>query len=274
LPYFITSDACRLYYTIHNFDTPRRPPVVFLNGTSQATINWEPHAAAFSEHFRVLRYDARAQGKSDIGTREISAEIHIADLQNLLDHLKIQQTHLIGISHGAYIALRLAAAAPKLVDRLVLCSIGRDSQAQVKLIVRSWLEILQRADLKSMAWATLPLVFGKRFLNHNREILDKIVDAIAARNDKEALMAHFKAIANYPPPKSFLKTIECPTLVISGSDDPIVSRKEARQLAKDCRGCHELFPEIGHSIPAEAPALFQQVVFDFLNQKQPSAPAV
>ncbi|MCK5487207.1 MAG: alpha/beta hydrolase, partial [Desulfobacterales bacterium] len=49
-------------------------------------------------------------------------------------------------------------------------------------------------------------------------------------------------------------------LVISGSDDPIVSRKDARQLAKDCRGHHELFPEVGHSIPAEASALFQQVV--------------
>ena len=273
MPYFTTPDDCRLYYTTHNFE-PSRPLVVFLNGTSQTTIYWKPHVNAFSEHFGVLRYDARSQGQSDIGTSEISAEIHISDLQGLLDHLNVQQTHLIGISHGAYIALRLAEATPRLVDRLVLCSIGRDSRAQVKLIVRSWLEILQRADLKTMAWASLPLAFGKRFLNHNRDILDKIVAAIAARNDKEALIAHFNAIANYPSPESFLKTIKCPTLVISGSDDPIVSRKDARQLAKDCRGHHELFPEVGHSIPAEAPALFQQVVFDFLNQRQPSASAV
>jgi 3-oxoadipate enol-lactonase len=90
LPYFTTPDNCRLYYTTLNFEPPR-PPVVFLNGTSQTTLYWEPHANAFSEHFGVLRYDARAQGKSDIGTRKISAEIHTADLQNLLDHLNVQR---------------------------------------------------------------------------------------------------------------------------------------------------------------------------------------
>ena len=170
-----------------------------------------------------------------------------------------------GTSHGAYIALRLAAAAPNLVGRLVLCSIGNDSGNQVKLIVRSWLEILRRADLEAMAWAALPLVFGRRFLEQNRDILDKIVTAIAIRNKKEALIAHFRAIADYPPPESFLISVQCPALVISGSDDPIVPPPDARQLAKDCRGRHEIFPEIGHSIPAEAPALFQQMVLDFLN---------
>jgi 3-oxoadipate enol-lactonase len=263
LPYFTTPDSSKLYYVTLNIQHGR-PPVVFLNGTSQTTVYWEPHANAFSTHFGVLRYDARAQGKSDIGSCEISAEIHTADLQNLLDHLNVQKTHLIGISHGAYIALRLAATTPDLVDRLVLCSMGKDSGAQVKLIIRSWLEILQRADLKTMAWATLPLVFGKRFLNHNHDILDKIVAAIAARNDKEALIAHFNAIANYAPVESFLKIIKCPTLVISGSDDPIVTPQDARQLAAKCRGRHEIFPQTGHSIPAEAPALFQQVILDFL----------
>jgi pimeloyl-ACP methyl ester carboxylesterase len=273
LPYFTTPDKCRLFYATLNIK-PSRPPVVFLNGTSQTTVYWEPHANVFSEHFGVLRYDARAQGKSDIGTREVSAEMHTADLQNLLDYLNVPKAHLVGISHGAYIALRLAATAPNLVDRLVLCSIGKDSGAQVKLIIRSWLEILQRADLETMAWATLPLVFGKHFLYHNRDILDKIVAAIAARNNKDALIAHFNAIARYPSPKSFLKIIKCPTLVISGSDDPIVNRRDARQLAKDCRGRHEIFPKTGHSIPAEAPDLFHQVILDFLNQQSPSASTV
>lgn len=264
LPYFTTADTCRLYYTTDNFDSSR-PALVFLNGTSQTTIYWEPHAAAFAEHFRVLRYDARAQGKSDIGTRKISSATHTADLQDLLERLNVGQAHLVGISHGAYIALSLAATAPERVDRLVLCSIGKDPQAYVKRIIRSWLAILQRADLETLAWAALPLVFGKRFLNQNQEILAKIVAAIAARNDKEALLAHLNAISDYPAPETFFKSIQCPSLVISGSEDPIVSRTEARRLAKACGGRHEIFPQTGHSIPAEAPELFQQVVFNFLS---------
>jgi 3-oxoadipate enol-lactonase len=173
---------------------------------------------------------------------------------------------MVGISHGAYVALKLAATAPDRVDRLVLCSIGIDSQAYVKQIVHAWLHILQRTDLETMAWAVMPLVFGKRFLNQNREIVGKIIAAIAIRNDKEALMAHFRAMSNYPPPETFASSVQCPTLVISGSDDPIVSQSDALQLAKDCHRHYKMFPEIGHSIPAEAPALFQQVVLDFLNQ--------
>ena len=264
MPYYTTPDNCRLFYSTYNFDAAR-PLVVFLNGTSQTTIYWEPHAAAYSKYFRVLRYDARAQGQSDIGTDVITEQIHISDLQNLLDHLNVQLAHLIGISHGAYIALRLASATPRLVDRLVLCSIGNDSQAHVKLIVRSWLEILQRTDLETMAWAALPLVFGKHFLHLNEDILDKIVAAIAARNKKDALIAHFKAISQYPSPENYLKNIQSPTLVISGSEDPIVDQNDARQLAEACRGRHVVFPDIGHSIPAEASTLFQQVTMDFLN---------
>lgn len=264
MPYFTTPDNCKLYYTINNFETDH-PVVIFLNGTIQTTIYWEPHATAFARHFRVLRYDARAQGKSATGKREISAEVHISDLKLLLGHMKVQKAHLIGISHGAYIALGLAATAPQIVDRLVLCSISRDPQAYVKQVIQAWLEILQRSDLQTMAWATLPLVFGKRFLNQNRNIVDKIIAAIAVRNKKTALLAHFRAMSAYAPPEVYAKSIQCPTLVLGGSDDPIVNPSDARQLAKDCRGRYESFAQIGHSIPAEAPALFQQVVLDFLN---------
>ena len=265
MPYLITPDNCKLYYATENF-TADRPALVFLNGTSQNTIYWELHAAEFAKRYRVLRYDARAQGKSDIGKRSISAEIHINDLLHLLEHLTVAKAHLVGISHGGYIALRLAATAPQRVSRLVLCSIGNDSQDYVKQITHAWLQILQHADLKTTAWAMLPLVFGKRFLRQNRGIVDKIVAAIAARNDKAALMVHLKAMSAYPSPKTYVGSVQCPTLVISGSDDPIVSHLDAGQLAADCHGRYEMFPQTGHSIAAEAPALFQQVILDFLNQ--------
>ncbi len=264
LPYFTTPDNCKLYYTSRHLKA-NRPAVVFLNGTSQTTIYWEPHAAAFAKQFSVLCYDARAQGKSDIGTRPISAKAHIKDLINLLEHLRVPRAHLVGTSHGAYVASMLAATTPEWVDRLVLCSIGSDSQAYIKHIVQAWLQILQRTDLETMAWAMLPLVFGKRFLNQNRNIVDKIVAAIATRNDKQALMAHFSAISAYPSVSAFASSIQRPTLLISGVDDPIVSPTEVRQLAKQCNGRHEIIPEAGHSVPAETPVLFQQVAMDFLN---------
>lgn len=269
MPYFTTPDNCKLYYAIANFKADR-PVMVLLNGTGQTTIYWELHAAAFAKQYRVLRYDARAQGRSDIGRCSLSAEIHIDDLQHLLAQLKVAKAHLVGISHGAYIALKLAATVPQQVSQLVLCSIGHDSHAYVRQITHAWLQILKHSDLETTAWAMMPLVFGRQFLWQNREIASKIIAAIAARNDKAALMAHLKAISAYPSPETYVRSIQCPTLVISGSDDAIVSPLDARQLAEDCHGRHEMLPQTGHSIPAEAPALFQQLIFDFFNQPQPA----
>ncbi|MBW1821627.1 MAG: alpha/beta hydrolase, partial [Deltaproteobacteria bacterium] len=97
-------------------------------------------------------------------------------------------------------------------------------------------------------------------------ILYKMVKAIVVRNKKEALIAQLKAMNHYPPLAGPAKTITCPALVISGSQDQLVDPKEAKQLADLCRGRHEKIPDIGHSIPAETPELFNKIVLQFLTQ--------
>ena len=54
-------------------------------------------------------YDARAQGRSDLGERELSLERHAEDFAALLKHLEVEKVHLVGLSHGAKVALAYAA---------------------------------------------------------------------------------------------------------------------------------------------------------------------
>ncbi|MDY6793550.1 MAG: alpha/beta hydrolase [Thermodesulfobacteriota bacterium] len=260
---FKTSDHTHIYYETHGFES-KNPVVVFLNGTMQTTLNWRPHARIFKDRFRVILYDARAQGQSKLGGKKPSVDLHVQDLSDLLHHLKIKRTHLVGVSHGCYIALSLASRTPDLVDGLVLCSVGSKINAQAKIIIRSWLEILQSDGLRSLGWAVLPVVFGKNFLKQNERMIDKMVEAIVARNNKDAIMAQLKAIKNYPAPGSLAKKINCPTLIVSGLQDRLVNIEDATHLAKLCRGSHEKLPGIGHSIPAETPELFNSTVLKFL----------
>lgn len=262
---FNTNDNCKIYYETHGFESPK-PVVVFLNGTMQTTFNWRPHARVFKDNFRVILYDARAQGQSELGKKKLSIDLHVKDLSELLHHLKIKKAHFIGVSHGSYIALSLASRIPDLVDRLVLCSVGAKITDQAKIIIRSWLEILQRSGLRSLAWAILPVVFGEGFLKQNERMIDKMVEAIIVRNNKDSLIAQLKAINNYPAPGSLAKKIKCPALIISGLQDRLVNTEDAKELADLCRGRHEEIPGIGHSIPAEAPELFNKIVLGFLLQ--------
>ena len=163
MPYFRTKDDCSIYYETEGFDSTQ-PVVVFLNGTMQSTVYWKMHAAALKNRFRVLTYDARAQGQSDLGKQELSLERHAADFAALLKHLGVQKVHLVGLSHGAKVALAYAADFPECIVRLVLCSVGAKSTCRARLCVRSWLEILKSSGLEGMVWASLPVVFGESFL--------------------------------------------------------------------------------------------------------------
>jgi pimeloyl-ACP methyl ester carboxylesterase len=147
MPYFTTPDGCKIFYTAYGIDTSK-PVVIFLNGTTQTTLYWGNHVPVFAKRYGLLFYDARGQGQSDLGTRPISLEQHVSDLKGLLEHLAVDKAHLVGISHGARLALEFTLEIPKIVDQLVLCSVSMQTSQRCRTVVRSWLEIFQQLVLE------------------------------------------------------------------------------------------------------------------------------
>jgi pimeloyl-ACP methyl ester carboxylesterase len=270
MPYFKTTDGCRLFFETFGVET-QKTAVVFLNGTTQTTINWRPQALCFKKEYRILLYDARAQGKSEVGQSPLTLDIHVDDLFNLLVHIGLQKALLVGLSHGAHVALAMAVKNPAQVDRLVLCSMAAEPSARARTALQSWEKILHANGLEAMAWAALPMIFGEAYLAGNRKILDKMVTAVATRNRADALFAHLNAMMRYPSPSLHSATIRKSTLVISGEQDPLVSRDGAARLAALCRGTHRLLPQTGHTLPIEAPDLFNQALAAFFKSNMQPA---
>ena len=265
MPYFKTKDGCSIFYETQGFESSK-PVVAFLNGTLQNTVYWKPYSLAFKDRFRVLMYDARAQGKSDLGEGKLSLEGHAEDFSELLKHLRVEKAHLIGLSHGANVALAYADHSPECIDQLVLCSVGARQTCRARLILQSWLKVLKSSDLETLTWVSLPVAFGENFLKQQQRILDPIVKAIVKRNKKQALIAHLEAISSYPPLSQIGQNVHRPVLVLSGSDDLLVAESDARELAMVCGGRHDHLTGIGHSIPAEAPEVFTKTVLQFLER--------
>jgi pimeloyl-ACP methyl ester carboxylesterase len=69
---------------------------------------------------------------------------------------------------------------------------------------------------------------------------------------------------SYPAPDIITVGFDKPTLVLSGSEDPLVEPQDVRRLVHRCRADHHQLAGIGHSIPAESPEIFQQLVLEFL----------
>ncbi|QDG53979.1 alpha/beta fold hydrolase [Persicimonas caeni] len=266
MPKFTTFDGTTLHYKTTGFDNDG-DVLVFLNGMTQSTAHWNSQAKAFAEAgYRVLTYDARGQGDSELGDAELTLDQHAHDLDALLDELEVDRAHLAGFSHGARIALGVANYHADRLGKLVLCSATARPTALARTIVRAWHGVLTNGGLTAMSWSALPTILGNNFLEKNENILKGIVRASVQRNSEEGVRALLEAMMDYPDLSDLAKNVSTPTLVVSADKDLLVTPEGARELAELAGGEHALVTGVGHTIPIEAPEEFRRLVREFLER--------
>jgi 3-oxoadipate enol-lactonase len=263
MPFFKSKDGCPIYYECHDFNN-NRPVVVFLNGTTQTTRTWLSQVRHLKNRFRILLYDARGQGQSDLGQADLTLDGHVADLLELLDHLGVNRAHFVGLSHGARVACRFGAVNPERTDRMILCGLGRNLDPRTAALLNSWIHILNSGGFEAMVWSMLPIVLGEPFLEQNNSILDDMVSVIVNRNRADAVKAHLNAMIRYLPVADSIPENYPPTLIVTGNQDLIVQIDQSRALAK-MLGAHLMqLKGVGHSPNMEAPETFNQLLLQFL----------
>ena len=260
---FNSKDNCRLYYECHNFKN-NGPVVVFFNGTTQTTRSWWMQTQYFQKKYKILLYDARGQGQSDLGQASLTLDAHVNDLIQLLDYLGVNRTHLVGLSHGARVACRFGAIAPERVDRIVLCGLGINLSPRTAALLHSWNHILNSSSLETLAWSMLPIVFGEPFLEQHKSILNKMVSVVVKRNRADALKAHLRAMIHYLPVGDLISEVYPPTLIVTGNQDLIVQIDQSRALAKKLKAHLIQLKGVGHSPNMEAPEAFNRIIGQFL----------
>ncbi len=261
---FKTDDGCPLFYEVFGAANEARPTVVFLNGTAQTTLNWWPFANRLKGVARVVLYDARCQGRSGSDGALPDLDRHAADLEQLLTYLAIDRVALVGLSHGARVALTAAKRFPARIGGCMILSLDLDNGMRSALTVTGWRKILTECGLEALMRAMLPVVFSEAFLQKQARVLDKIVEALVQRNDAQKVGRLLAAIAGYPPVAAILPAAGVPVRVLAGTDDPLVSAAGAWALADKLGGSFRLLEQTGHSIPAEAPERLLEEIAAFL----------
>ena len=110
-------DGGRLYYETSG----KGPALVLIHAGFLDSRMWDTQFQLFSENYRVIRYDVRGFGNSDVARTEFS---DYKDLRGILDHLGAKTASLVGVSNGGRIASDFAVEYPSMVDHLVLVSPG------------------------------------------------------------------------------------------------------------------------------------------------------
>ncbi len=126
MPYATTADNVKLYYE----EVGQGTPILFVHEFASDYRGWEPQMREFGKRYRCITYSARGYTPSDVpaDAKDYSYLHVMRDCVAMLDHLKIDKAHLIGLSMGGYTSLQTALNHPDRVRSLVLAGTGSGSE--------------------------------------------------------------------------------------------------------------------------------------------------
>lgn len=95
-------------------------PVVFSNSLGTDLRLWEPLLPLLPQGLRIIRYDRRGHGLSDVTEAPYTMGQLVRDTEALLDHLAVREAVFVGLSIGGMVAQGLAVKRPDLIQAIVL----------------------------------------------------------------------------------------------------------------------------------------------------------
>src|SRR6202171_1542004 len=117
---FAAIDGARIRYRLAG---PIVAPFLVLSNSLGTNLDiWEPQVAVFTTRFRVLRYDSRGHGLSEVTPGPYTIERLARDVVALQDKLKIDRAHFCGLSMGGMAGMWLGVHSPQRIDRRVVCN--------------------------------------------------------------------------------------------------------------------------------------------------------
>src|SRR5712692_3213994 len=114
---FLGDEGARLYYEVAG----EGHPLLLIHAGIADSRMWDEQFSVFAQHYRVIRYDMRGYGKTEVPAGPVSNH---GDVANLLSHLHVEKAHILGISFGGLVALDFTLAYPEMVAALILVTPG------------------------------------------------------------------------------------------------------------------------------------------------------
>jgi 3-oxoadipate enol-lactonase len=257
-----TGDGVRIAY---RFDGEHDKPVLLLSNSIGTDLHmWDGQVPSLTEHFRLLRYDARGHGDSDVPSGPYSLDRLGRDVVELLDALGLQRVHVLGLSLGGIVAQWLGIHVPERVDRLVLSNTAAylgPPQQWDPLIA----ELLAAPDMQATTHMFLQNWFPARMLQDDDEIVERFRRTLLA-TQREGVAGSWAAVRDYDLRRT-AALIRNPTLVIAGERDTVTSAGHGKELAATVPGARYTVLPTVHMANVERPAEFLAAVVTFLNEQ-------
>lgn len=244
---------------------PDAPAIFMIHGFPFNKEMWRAQADVLKNNCRVITYDVRGHGGSDIGDSEFSIDLFAEDLICLMDALKIEKAFVCGLSMGGYIALRALEQYPNRFLGLILCDTQcmadtpEGKEKRLKAI-----ESIKTHGVPLYAKASIVNLFTEQsFQTKQTEVAN--IQRLIEKTSSETICKTLFALAQRNETCSRLTEIEIPTLILVGREDKITPIAAARIMHEKVKSSILVIIEhAGHMTNLENPHEFNFQLTGFM----------
>jgi pimeloyl-ACP methyl ester carboxylesterase len=269
MPFATADDGVALYYE----DTGAGFPLLFIHEFAGDCRSWEPQVCAFSRRYRCLTYNARGYPPSDVPKEpaSYSQARAVADAVAVLDHLGIDQAHVVGLSMGGFCALHLGLTHPGRARSLVVAGCGYGAQPERQQAFRAESELIAAAFERDGAERTAArYAVGParvQFQNKDPRGWAEFARQLAEHSALGAALTMRGVQRERPSLYALtdrLRALEVPTLIVTGDEDEGCLEPDLMLKRTIPSAALAVLPRTGHTCNLEEPELFNRLVQDFL----------
>jgi 3-oxoadipate enol-lactonase len=242
-------------------------PIVFAHGLTFDRHMWDHQVEALSPRYRCIAYDFMGHGGSPVGPEGYSLEDEAENLHALMAQWGASPAHVVGLSMGGMVALRLALAHPQDVRSLTILDASAEEELPERRPLYEQLAATAKAQgPQTVADPVVGFMFSRGFVQSQPEKVEAYKRSFEAL-DMDGLEAATKAVTRRTSVLDRIPQITVPALVLVGSEDIATTPDKAQRIAEGIPGARlETVAGSGHMTPVEQPERISDLLSAFLAQ--------
>jgi 3-oxoadipate enol-lactonase len=257
---------------LHVREAGQGPTVLLLHGLGGDHTVYNLVIPALAEQFHVLAPDLRGHGGSPLpGGSTFAFDELAGDLDAMLAARRVERYHLVGMSAGGFLGLRMLLDRPQRL--LSFTGIGTAAQCDghTRAVASYWAEVYRELGYEPYVMRLLKDLFYPEWLEEHPAFIEEALVSMRQR-DLGAAVQWGLSVRNFDV-RGQLGRVRTPLLVLHGMDDRVIDASHARLLRQAVSGAElKLMPFAGHMLPIEKPEEVAHALKDFLTRVGSSRP--